>query len=64
MTDGRRTTEPSYPISSPGAFGSGELKTDDVAVLLLNAGSSKLKGMVSRSMVALGASNIRGPPYL
>ena len=25
-TDGRRTTEPSNPISSPGAFGSGELK--------------------------------------
>ena len=25
-TDGRRTTEPSHPISSPGAFGSGELK--------------------------------------
>ena len=26
-TDGRRTTEPAYTISSPGAFGSGELKT-------------------------------------
>ena len=25
-TDGRRTTEPSHPISSPGFFGSGELK--------------------------------------
>ena len=25
--DGRRTTEPAYTISSPGAFGSGELKT-------------------------------------
>ena len=25
-TDGRRTTEPTYTISSPGAFGSGELK--------------------------------------
>ena len=24
--DGRRTTEPAYTISSPGAFGSGELK--------------------------------------
>ena len=24
-TDGRRTTEPAYTISSPGAFGSGEL---------------------------------------
>ena len=24
--DGRRTTEPAYAISSPGAFGSGELK--------------------------------------
>ena len=24
----RRTTEPAYTISSPGAFGSGELKTD------------------------------------
>ena len=28
-TDGR-TTEPSHPISSPGAFGSGELKTQSV----------------------------------
>ena len=28
--DGRRTTEPSHPISSPGAFGSGELKTSKV----------------------------------
>ena len=27
-TDGRRTTEPAYTISSPGAFGSGELKSD------------------------------------
>ena len=26
IVDGRRTTEPSHPISSPGAFGSGELK--------------------------------------
>ena len=26
--DGRRTTEPAYTISSPGAFGSGELKKD------------------------------------
>ena len=26
-TDDGRTTEPSHPISSPGAFGSGELKT-------------------------------------
>ena len=25
--DGRRTTEPAYTISSPGAFGSGELKS-------------------------------------
>ena len=25
-TDGPRTTEPAYTISSPGAFGSGELK--------------------------------------
>ena len=25
-TDDRRTTEPAYTISSPGAFGSGELK--------------------------------------
>ena len=25
-TDGRWTTEPAYTISSPGAFGSGELK--------------------------------------
>ena len=30
-TDGRRTTEPSHPISSPGAFGSGELKTVEFA---------------------------------
>ena len=28
--DGRRTTEPAYTISSPGAFGSGELKTVDL----------------------------------
>ena len=26
MDDGQRTTEPAYTISSPGAFGSGELK--------------------------------------
>ena len=26
-TDGRRTTEPAYTISSPEAFGSGELKS-------------------------------------
>ena len=26
IVDGRRTTEPAYTISSPGAFGSGELK--------------------------------------
>ena len=29
-TDGRRTTEPAYTISSPGAFGSGELKTSKI----------------------------------
>ena len=34
-TDGRRTTEPAYTISSPGAFGSGELKTIFTFVLLL-----------------------------
>ena len=28
--DGRRTTEPAYTISSPGAFGSGELKSTKV----------------------------------
>ena len=28
-TDGRRTTEPAYTISSPGAFGSGELIKPD-----------------------------------
>ena len=33
-TDGRRTTEPSHPISSPGAFGSGELKKVKVAKIL------------------------------
>ena len=27
-TDDERTTEPAYTISSPGAFGSGELKTN------------------------------------
>ena len=33
-TDGRRTTEPAYTISSPGAFGSGELKKiSDVVTL-------------------------------
>ena len=26
IVDGRRTTEPPHPISSPGAFGSSELK--------------------------------------
>ena len=31
-TDGRRTTEPSHPISSPGAFGSGELKKDTTVI--------------------------------
>ena len=31
-TDGRRTTEPAYTISSPGAFGSGELKTVGIPV--------------------------------
>ena len=31
--DGRRTTEPAYTISSPGAFGSGELKKLDERVL-------------------------------
>ena len=28
--DGRRTTEPAYTISSPGAFGSGELKKTQI----------------------------------
>ena len=32
-TDGRRTTEPAYTISSPGAFGSGELKSKKDIVL-------------------------------
>ena len=27
--DDERTTEPAYTISSPGAFGSGELKTEN-----------------------------------
>ena len=27
IVDGRRTTEPAYTISSPGVFGSGELKS-------------------------------------
>ena len=27
IVDGRRTMEPAYTISSPGAFGSGELKS-------------------------------------
>ena len=31
--DGRRTTEPAYTISSPGAFGSGELKMPTVKIL-------------------------------
>ena len=31
--DGRRTTEPAYTISSPGAFGSGELKSEYVCHL-------------------------------
>ena len=29
--DGRRTTKPAYTISSPGAFGSGELKKSKIA---------------------------------
>ena len=29
IVDGRRTTAPAYTISSPGAFGSGELKTKE-----------------------------------
>ena len=29
IVDGRRTTEPAYTISSPGTFGSGELKKCD-----------------------------------
>ena len=32
-TDGRRTTEPAYTISSPGTFGSGELKNLVVAIM-------------------------------
>ena len=28
----RRTTEPSHPISSPGAFGSGELKKKGISI--------------------------------
>ena len=33
IVDGR-STEPAYTISSPGAFGSGELKTKVVAILI------------------------------
>ena len=33
-TDGRRTTEPAYTISSPGAFGSGELKNTVLMFLI------------------------------
>ena len=33
-TDDGRTTEASHPISSPGAFGSGELKTVNVVRVL------------------------------
>ena len=36
IVDGRRrTTEPAFSISSPGAFGSGELKMFQMALLLL-----------------------------
>ena len=38
-TDGRRTTEPAYTISSPGAFGSGELKTDLTYLLFATSGN-------------------------
>ena len=31
QTDGRWTMEPAYTISSPGAFGSGELKTQNLS---------------------------------
>ena len=34
-TDDGRTTEPAYTISSPGAFGSGELKTSESSVVTL-----------------------------
>ena len=43
--DGRRTTEPAYTISSPGAFGSGELKNkyeDSSFLTLLNSEWPKL----------------------
>ena len=33
--DGRRTTEPAYTISSPGALGSGELKIGGLPTLLV-----------------------------
>ena len=36
-TDGRRTTEPAYTISSPGAFGSGELKKQEMLQYVTNA---------------------------
>ena len=39
--DGRPTTEPAYTISSPGAFGSGELKKVQVR-LIFPIGSEKL----------------------
>ena len=46
--DGRRTTEPAYTISSPGAFGSGELK----------------KVKVSHSLTAVGAVGVGVGLYL
>ena len=39
--DGRRTTEPSHPISSPGAFGSGELKKNNKFSTLISGLTEK-----------------------
>ena len=55
IVDGRRTTEPTYTISSPGAFGSGELKTTtgigeyDELLTLVKKRKLRLFGHVSRS---------------
>ena len=48
-TDGRRTTEPAYTISSPGAFGSGELKMHYL--------NSKLSGDAKKAVAGIMLSN-------
>ena len=74
-TDGRRTTEPAYTISSPGAFGSGELKTHIIHIQKTTTTTKKnkkksthpslilknnIKVKASDSPVTVGAVGFRG----